>query len=69
MSKYPQKGIRKFMTDEQISCKVRELYGKDKVFKKLFDLMFSDFGWAATEIDKDIMKIYKIVRKYRKVRK
>lgn len=36
------------------------------VFKKLFDLMFVDFGWAATEIDEDIMKIYKIVKKYKK---
>ena len=45
--------------------KVRELYAKDKIFKKLFDLMFIDFVWAATEIDEDIMKIYKIVKKYK----
>lgn len=50
------------------SQKVRELYNKDKVFKELFNLMFIDFGWAATEIDKDILKIYKIVKKYKKVR-
>lgn len=49
------------------SQKVRELYNKDKVFKELFNLMFIDFGWAATEIDKDILKIYKIVKKYKKV--
>lgn len=53
---------------KEIDEKARELYCNDKIFKKLFDLMFIDFGWAATEIDKDIMKIYKIVKKYKKVK-
>lgn len=45
------------------SEKVRLLYAKDKIFKKLFNLMFIEFGWAATEIDKDSLKIYNIFRK------
>lgn len=57
------------MKDKMVqSARVKELYVKDKVFKKLFNLMFMDFGWAATAIDEDILKIYKIAKKYKKVR-
>lgn len=51
------------MTDEQ---KVEKLYKEDKIFRKLHQLMFCEFGWAATEIDKDILKIYDIVKKYKR---
>lgn len=41
---------------------IKKLYKKDKLFKKLFDLMFIEFGWAATEIGKDCLKIYRIFK-------
>lgn len=46
--------------------RVRELYYKDEIFKELFNLMFNDFGWAVDAIDEDILKIYKIAKKYKK---
>lgn len=49
--------------EDKLDKKVEKLYRKNKVFRKLFDLMFDDFGWAATEINKDIMKIWNVVRK------
>lgn len=47
------------MTSEK---QVELLYAKNKKFKKLFDLMFNDFGWSATEIDKDSLRIYRIFK-------
>lgn len=41
---------------------VKYLYKNEKKFKKLFDLMFIDFGWAATDINTDALKIWKIFK-------
>lgn len=51
------------MEDVKADKMVERLYYKDKVFKKLFNLMFNDFGWPATEINKDMLRIWKIVSK------
>lgn len=48
------------MNTEKQANLVKKLYKTDKKFKKLFNLMFNDFGWAATEIDYDALRIYKI---------
>ena len=46
--------------------RVRELYYNAEIFKDMFNLMFNDFGWAVDAIDEDILKIYKIAKKYKK---
>jgi hypothetical protein len=50
------------MNSEKKANLVKKLYNNDKKFKKLFNLMFNDFGWSATEIDQDVLAIYKIFK-------
>ena len=43
--------------------KSTHLYETDKLYRKLYNLMFSDFGWDVTCINEDCLKIYKVVKK------
>lgn len=42
--------------------KIEELYRNKKKFKELFDLMFK-WGWSATQIEEDALRIYRIFKK------